>query len=384
MFGLDLKEHWRLGVETHGSLPAGPDAPFTSAPQSPAFVGATARYTARDVHIQLGVESGVSNGAGAAPFRAALGVTWAPREHDGDHDGVEDDVDVCKTLPEDRDGFEDNDGCPDPDNDDDGVLDAEDKCPAQAEDQDDFEDEDGCPDPDNDGDGILDKDDKCPNKAGLPSDDPKRNGCPLGDKDKDGIKDSADKCPTEAEDKDGFEDDDGCPDLDNDRDGVPDDQDACPLQKGDPSPDPKLNGCASADRDHDGIANEADKCPEQAETYNGFEDDDGCPEPANARHKPLVATTTKQGVVLLTPPEGVRFVKGKAELEARSRAVVRAVGLAMATSAMDVTVSVRPSPADGGEELAKSRAEALAALLNQGSGRPVAAKTKPWEKGKMG
>ncbi len=43
--------------------------------------------------------------------------------------------------PEDKDGFEDADGCPDPDNDKDGVLDAADKCPNDPGPP----DNDGCP-----------------------------------------------------------------------------------------------------------------------------------------------------------------------------------------------------------------------------------------------
>jgi outer membrane protein OmpA-like peptidoglycan-associated protein len=93
---------------------------------------------------------------------------------DSDGDGIPDVQDRCPTEPEDKDGFEDQDGCPDPDNDKDGILDVNDKCPNEAEDADGFEDEDGCPDPDNDKDGIPDTSDKCPNQAGPASND----GCP--------------------------------------------------------------------------------------------------------------------------------------------------------------------------------------------------------------
>jgi outer membrane protein OmpA-like peptidoglycan-associated protein len=93
---------------------------------------------------------------------------------DRDHDGIPDRVDRCPDEPEDRDAFEDEDGCPDPDNDKDGILDATDKCPNDPEDVDGFEDEDGCPDPDNDQDGVLDGNDRCPNEAGPAS----NNGCP--------------------------------------------------------------------------------------------------------------------------------------------------------------------------------------------------------------
>ena len=116
-----------------------------------------------------------------------------PKIGDRDGDGLKDDVDKCPDDPEDKDNFEDEDGCPDYDNDMDGILDVRDKCPNDPEDKDGFEDSDGCPDPDNDKDGILDVDDKCPNEPG-----PKENqGCPDTDKDKDTVVDRLDKCPDE-------------------------------------------------------------------------------------------------------------------------------------------------------------------------------------------
>ena len=60
---------------------------------------------------------------------------------DRDHDGIPDDLDKCPDQPEDKDGFEDADGCPDPDNDKDGILDAADKCPNEPGPA----DNDGCP-----------------------------------------------------------------------------------------------------------------------------------------------------------------------------------------------------------------------------------------------
>jgi len=89
-------------------------------------------------------------------------------------------------------GPKENDGCPDKDTDGDGSSIARTSAPTRrarwsetaapkrtgtttasstrrtsarrAEDKDKFEDEDGCPDPDNDKDGILDEKDKCPNE----------------------------------------------------------------------------------------------------------------------------------------------------------------------------------------------------------------------------
>ena len=74
-----------------------------------------------------------------APTPASAGL-------DRDGDGVSDDRDRCPDDPEDRDGFEDEDGCPDPDNDGDGIRDVDDRCPNDAEDRDGVEDQDGCPD----------------------------------------------------------------------------------------------------------------------------------------------------------------------------------------------------------------------------------------------
>jgi outer membrane protein OmpA-like peptidoglycan-associated protein len=125
--------------------------------------------------------------------------TDKPVPGDRDHDGIVDDKDQCPDDPEDKDGFQDEDGCPEPDNDGDGIPDVNDKCPNEPEDKDGFQDQDGCPDPDNDGDGIPD---------------------------------TADKCVNEPEDKDGFQDEDGCPDLDNDGDGFADKDDKCPNEKG--------------------------------------------------------------------------------------------------------------------------------------------------------
>ena len=116
--------------------------------------------------------------ADVAATNAQAAIDKSPKDKcvgygDRDGDGIKDNVDKCPDQPEDKDGFQDEDGCPDLDNDGDGLNDAIDKCPNDPEDKDGFEDEDGCPDPDNDKDGFLDKDDKCPNEPGVAPD-----GCP--------------------------------------------------------------------------------------------------------------------------------------------------------------------------------------------------------------
>jgi opacity protein-like surface antigen len=180
-------------------------------------------------------------------FEAVLAVayTLGGKPGDDDMDGILNPFDKCPEAAEDKDAFEDRDGCPDPDNDGDKVVDAEDKCPNDAEDMDTFEDYDGCPELDNDKDGVLD---------------------------------AKDKCPIQAEDKDGFQDNDGCADLDNDADGMPDAQDKCRDQAEDKDGFQDEDGCPDIDNDGDAISDASDKCPSDAETRNGYQDGDGCPD----------------------------------------------------------------------------------------------------------
>ena len=144
----------------------------------------------------------------------SLGFSYAfLSNRDSDGDGIPDADDRCPQEPEDYDGFQDKDGCPDYDNDGDGIPDLKDQCPNEAEDFDGYQDNDGCPDLDNDGDGILDKDDKCPNEAEDFDGFQDTDGCPDLDNDNDGIPDKDDKCPNKAETVNGYQDDDGCPDV---------------------------------------------------------------------------------------------------------------------------------------------------------------------------
>jgi hypothetical protein len=194
----------------------------------------------------LGAGTSLVKGVGAPDVRAVLGVMYVMESRDDDSDGLQNHLDQCPTEAEDKDGYEDSDGCPDKDNDLDSLPDAGDKCPMQAEDADGVEDSDGCPDLDNDKDGLADTADQCPIAAETKNNYKDEDGCPdESDVDNDGVPDATDKCPTEAEDTDGFEDTDGCPDPDNDKDTVLDDQ---------------------------------DECIDEPETMNGFEDENGCPD----------------------------------------------------------------------------------------------------------
>ncbi|MFO0684224.1 MAG: OmpA family protein [Sandaracinus sp.] len=178
---------------------------------------------------------GITRGFGSPDLRVVLNIGWATPESLPEPPPP----DPCADTPEDFDGFEDDDGCLDPDNDGDGILDGADACPNDPENLNDYEDADGCPDtiPDTDGDGLLD---------------------------------NVDECPTQPEDVDSFEDTNGCPDPDNDADGVMDTADQCPLEAG-----PVENrGCPDHDRDVDTVIDRHDNCPD----VPGLPANYGCPE----------------------------------------------------------------------------------------------------------
>ncbi len=286
IFGVDHDGHTTLYLELHGHTPLAPSQPFQSTAVSSLQASLGARYALRDVSLFGGVETALSSGVGDAQLRVALAVCFAPRGHDVDGDGIEDDLDQCLELPEDKDGYKDDDGCPDADNDEDGVPDKADKCPLAKEDEDSHEDDDGCPDPDNDGDGIVDADDACPLEPGVRSDDPKKNGCPRPDRDKDGIADADDACPLVPGAASADPKKNGCP-PDRDEDGVPDGEDACPDVKGFASPDPKKNGCPR-DTDGDSFRDDTDACPRE----RGHADPDptkhGCPKAVRVTEKNVV------------------------------------------------------------------------------------------------
>lgn len=240
-------------------------------------------------------------------FRFGLSARYAPTGGDLDADRVLDRDDVCPNVAEDRDGFKDEDGCPEADNDGDRIPDKVDLCRDDPETVDGFKDDDGCPDLDDDEDGVVDELDNCRNEAEDRDGFKDEDGCPELDNDDDGLEDAKDKCPNGAEDNDGFKDEDGCPDPDNDFDQILDAADQCPTAREDLDGFQDDDGCPEPDNDEDGLLDAQDRCPLEAETINGKDDDDGCAEP-NARS--LVRWTASR-IVAETAP---RFEPGKAKL----------------------------------------------------------------------
>jgi OmpA-OmpF porin, OOP family len=177
-FGLGLEvplpfgKGWSSLLEVRGWTDA--RSPFGDSARTGVVGDWGVRWRKGDYTLTASIGTGLTSGIGTPRFRGLVGVMWSPRVHDADGDGIPDHLDQCPHVPEDFDGFEDEDGCMDPDNDGDGIPDTDDQCPDEPEDFDGFEDEDGCPDPDNDGDGIPDEDDACPDVAGIPE----LDGCP--------------------------------------------------------------------------------------------------------------------------------------------------------------------------------------------------------------
>jgi len=127
--------------------------------------------------------------ANSAVFEGTIALMFHFGPGDCDQDGIFGSQDDCPREPEDYDGFEDEDGCPDVDNDMDTILDVDDDCPDDAEDFNGVEDEDGCPDADSDGDGVIDIHDECPDTpigtivdaVGCPKPEPKPVPVPVAE-----------------------------------------------------------------------------------------------------------------------------------------------------------------------------------------------------------
>ena len=249
---------------------------------------------------------------------------------DSDNDGIVDLEDKCPDLP----GLSKYEGCPPPDRDGDGFLDEEDKCPEQPEDFDGNQDTDGCPeqeDTDSDNDGILDADDKCPTDPEDRDGFEETDGCPDRDNDSDGVLDADDHCPGSdgaigpdvQEDRDGYQDTDGCPDPDNDGDGIPDDRDQCKNDKEDIDQFQDEDGCPERDNDQDGVPDEKDKCPTEKEVINGVNDDDGCPD-----KKYTLIKVTKEAIKIT---QKIQFASGKAKIKKVSHPILDEVADAIVT-----------------------------------------------------
>ncbi len=235
-FGLGLSvralDRTWLAAEVYGDvLPAARKATATSSAVSLSpieWLGGIRWLPDHRFAVSIAAGRGLTSAAGSPALRGVLSLTYTPGapdlvpikppvvekpDGDADGDGIADRQDKCPNEAEDKDLFDDSDGCPELDNDADGVADTADKCALDAEDKDGFEDGDGCPDKDDDNDGVPDKTDKCRLEPEDKDGHEDLDGCPDNDNDHDGVDDGKDKCPNEPETINGNKDDDGCPDA---------------------------------------------------------------------------------------------------------------------------------------------------------------------------
>jgi OmpA-OmpF porin, OOP family len=286
-------------------------------------------YLARNSFLTLGAGRGLMPDRGANPdLRGFIGIVFEPSIGDRDGDGLKDDVDRCPDAPEDLDGWQDEDGCPDLDNDGDQIPDTDDRCPDLPEDRDGEGDQDGCPDGD------------------------------INDRDGDRIVDDLDRCPDEPEDDDGWQDDDGCPEHDNDGDRILDVDDLCPDLPEDRDGFEDDDGCPEDDNDRDQITDRLDRCPSQPETYNNVDDGDGCPDRG-------VAERVDHGIVILKP---INFEYDKAVIKRDSYYILDAVVAAMNGSPDIALLEVQGHTDERGDDaynldLSERRAAAVVAYL---------------------
>ncbi|MBE2253903.1 MAG: OmpA family protein [Myxococcus sp.] len=236
--------------------------------------------------------------------------------------------------------------CPDLDQDGDGVPNVRDEAPLEAEDRDGFQDGDGKPDPDDDGDGVLDVDDACRNERG-----PVENrGCPDLDGDGDGFVDRKDACPTQA----GLPENGGCPDVDLDVDGVVDRLDRCPGVTG----ATENAGCPWPDTDGDGVIDREDNCP----SASGTRLNQGCP----VEQRQLVILTPER----LATKEKVLFDGTRATIQKRSAALLDNVAAVLVAHPEFTRVRVEAhtdssGKAEANRALSQARANAVRDALVQ-------------------
>ncbi|MFO7563419.1 MAG: OmpA family protein [Enhygromyxa sp.] len=172
---------------------------------------------------------------------------------------------------------------------------------------------------------------------------------PDPDRDGDGFPNERDSCP----DVPGVSPD-GCPPRDTDKDGFVDTEDACPYEPG-VEPD----GCPIRDRDGDGIPDELDKCPDQPETFNGFEDEDGCPDEIPEEVREF------SGII-----QGIEFELDSAAIREPSKAILdRAIKVLEEYS--DIRIEIvghtdNQGTAEHNLQLSKDRAEAVKKYLVDG------------------
>jgi len=155
---------------------------------------------------------------------------------------------------------------------------------------------------------------------------------------------------------------------DADKDGVRDDDDTdkCVGEREDGLPPNAKDGCPSKDPDSDGLTAPTDRCPLVAETKNGFQDDDGCPDAKVSVTRLPKVTVTKTEIKI---DEKILFAFGKASIDKASDGLLKEIADVMNANPQVEFVEVAGHADKIGNDrvnadLTKRRAEAVVDALS--------------------
>jgi outer membrane protein OmpA-like peptidoglycan-associated protein len=126
-----------------------------------------------------------------------------------------------------------------------------------------------------------------------------------------------------------------------------DDRDLDPPTPPTPPPTPPTD--PNADSDHDGVPDSKDACPHDAETVNGYEDDDGCPDSVPA----AITTALDAARAARFEPKHVRLT------DAAATAFDPALEVLRTHPRLHVDIIAHADADDAGSELATKRADAV-------------------------
>ncbi len=118
-----------------------------------AALGGVKLYLAKNSYLSLGAGRGIATADGTSDFRALIGIVFEPKAAVRAGARIEDDGDPMPRTQVAKNDF--------PDRDNDGIRDDLDKCPDEPENYNGYQDEDGCPDSDADADKEWLKDEGC-------------------------------------------------------------------------------------------------------------------------------------------------------------------------------------------------------------------------------
>jgi outer membrane protein OmpA-like peptidoglycan-associated protein len=127
-----------------------------------------------------------------------------------------------------------------------------------------------------------------------------------------------------------------------------------------------MDGCPDPDNDGDKIPDEQDECPDKPETYNGYKDEDGCPdEVPGAGPTPKVEVSDSEIKIM----DRVEFATGKDVIQGQKSFQVLDVVAAILNARKEITLlevgghTDNAGSAIGNRKLSQKRAEAVVKYL---------------------